>query len=390
MCDTPLDLSAIRAQIDRIDDQLIALLCKRMDCSMAVAAYKQAHGLPVLHPAREAEVLAAVRTKAAAYDTQNAGYAAAAAEVYACIMETSRGLQHDSLHTGDALRRLLADAPRALIPDGQARIVCQGCAGAYSDEAAHALFPAMQDAAFVPEFTDVVRAVTAGEADYGLLPVENSTAGSVHEVYDLLMSQQVAIVGAVSLSVRHCLAALPEADPAALAAAVSHPQALKQCADYLRARGLSCTTYSNTAAAARHVAQVGDPTLCAVCSAHAAKIYGLQIVDENIQSVDGNHTRFVAISRRPVLPPDADKISVVLSIPHQTGALNRTLTRFSKAGLNLTKIESRPAHGGMFEYLFYLDFEGNLHTGGTERLLSALSEELPFFAFLGNYKELQA
>ena len=223
-----MELADIRAEIDRLDDELVALLCRRMDCSLQVAAYKAAHHLPVLNEEREKQVLDGVRRAAARYDQRGAGFPGAAAVVFSTMMDTSRALQHRKLSAGKALRAAIGQAPRRPVTDIPARVACAGCAGAYADEAAGILFPFTKDAdsrpLFVPSFADVVEAVREGRADYGILPVENSSTGSVHENYDLLMQHRLSIVGAAELPVHHCLLTLPGADPRRLKAVYSHHQ----------------------------------------------------------------------------------------------------------------------------------------------------------------------
>ena len=378
-----MELSEIRAEIDRLDEQLAELLCRRMDCSAQVAEYKAAHQLPVLNEEREKAVLRHVRGLG---DRYREGYGDAAALVFSTMMDASRALQHQRLHAGGPLRARLEGAKRSLIPAADARVVCQGVPGAFSDEAAGRLFPGASPR-FVPSFADVFAAVADGSADYGVLPVENSTAGSVNEVYDLVMKHRFSIAAAVEVPVRHCLLALPGAEPAGLTAVYSKQEALAQCAEYISARGLEARQYSNTAAAAEMVSESGDITIAAIASEKAAKLYNLQIINKDIQTAKDNTTRFIAISRELVIPADANKISLIFALPHVTGSLYRALSRFAMAGLNLTKLESRPLRGSSFEYNFYLDFEGSLSHPGTVGLLCALSEELPAFSFLGNYRE---
>ncbi len=378
-----MELSEIRAEIDRIDEQLTALLCRRMDCSGKVADYKAVHHLPVLNEEREREVLRQVRALGDEYHT---GYGDAAALVFSTMMDASRALQHQRLDAGESLRARLAGASRALIPADAARVVCQGVPGAYSHQAAGRLFPGTSPR-FVPAFSDVFAAVAGGTADYGVLPVENSTAGSVNEVYDLVMKHRFSIAAAVEVPVRHCLLALSGAKRERLTAVYSKQEALAQCAEYIDANGLEARQYSNTAAAAEMVAQSGDTTIAAIASEKAAELYGLDILAKNIQTSNNNTTRFIAISRELVIPGNANKISLIFALPHVTGSLYRTLSRFAMAGLNLTKLESRPLRGSGFQYNFYLDFEGSLSHPGTVDLLCALSEEMPAFSFLGNYHE---
>ena len=378
-----MELSEVRKEIDTIDEQLLTLLCRRMDCSLQVADYKTAHGLPILNEQREQQILERVRTVA---EQCGEHYGSAAALVYSTIMDASRSLQHHRMQAGEALRAQLRNAEKELLPPTKARLVCQGTAGAYSHEAADRLFPGAQPR-FVESFADVFASIAKDEADYGILPIENSYAGSVTEVYDLVMNYRFTIAAAAQVAVNHCLVALPGTQSDAVTTVYSHWQALEQCADYLTSRGLQAKEFANTAAAARMVAASGDHTIAAIASEKAAELYGLEILDSTIQTEDTNSTRFIAISRQPVLSPQANKISLIFTLPHVTGSLYRILSRFAMAGLNLTKLESRPTHGGRFEYLFYLDFEGSLRDKSTQDMLCTLSEELPVFTFLGNYTE---
>lgn len=384
------DLKTIREEIDEIDAQLLPLLCRRMDCSLRVAAYKADQGLPVLNEEREKQILDRVRTVCREEGREE--YAEAAALVFASTMDISRALQHRILGAGQELRKTLREAERSLLPPEKARVVCQGCAGAYSDEAAGRMFPLTREAdhrpAFVPTWADVLEAVRSGKADYGVLPVENSSTGSVGEVYDLIMAGGFTIAAAAELPISHCLLGLPGARLEEIQEVCSHPQGLSQCADAIAAHGWKTLPYGNTALAARMVAQAGNPALAAIASRKAGEIYGLDVLDDSIQSVHKNRTRFIAITSRLTLPSDADKISLIFSLPHTTGSLYRVLVRFALAGLNLTKIESRPIRDGGFHYAFYLDFEGAVSNPETQDLLCALSEEMPRFTFLGNYREL--
>ncbi len=370
-------LKPVRDDIDRIDKQLLPLFLERMDCSRRVAEIKEAHGIPVYNAKREQEILDRVR--------KNAGdmgdYAAA---FYAAVMAISRESQHKQLEHDESLLNLVNTASGNLDIEGK-RVRCQGVPGAYSHQAALRFFGMDSDISFCPQFADVFSALDRKEVDFGVVPMENSAAGSVSEVYGLIMKYKFYIVGAVNVFVRHCLCAKKGAD---IKTVISHPQALLQCADYIRSHGHERREFSNTAAAAKFVAESEDNSIAAICSVDAARKYGLEIIEEEIQDSKSNHTRFAVISRDPVLPQDAEKISLCFSIPHTTGSLSRTLERFSRAGLNLTKIESRPIKDSNFEYEFYLDFAGNLHSEGVLSLLSSLTREMNSFSFLGNYSEV--
>lgn len=369
-------LGKLREEIDQIDGQLLPLFLQRMDCSQRVAQVKKEAGIPVFNAAREQAILEKVRERAGAQGD-------AAAAMYRSILSISRAEQHKLLQSGGSLRELEANAARELNTQ-DARVVCQGVTGAFSHKAALSFFGDITPE-FEPTFQQVFEDVAAGKADFGVLPVENSAAGSVTGVYDLILRYRFYIVGAVDVKVEHCLAA--GKGTGTPTAAASHPQALSQCSEYLEAHGLRPMEWSNTAAAARYVAQEAPAGVAAICSREAAEEYGLTILEENIQNEAENTTRFIVISKEAILPEDAGKISLCFSLPHVTGSLSSVLERFALTGLNLTKIESRPLPGKNFEYDFYLDFTGNLHHPATLDLICALHDELPRFSFLGNYSE---
>jgi len=369
-------LARERQEIDRIDKQLLPLFLERMGCVERVGALKQQAGVPVRNAAREQEIIDRVSRQAGEMGPS-------AAALYRAIMAISRAREHGITGEDSALRQLERTAQHQL-PSPVDRVVCQGVRGAYSHQAAEKLF-AGADISFVPEFSQVFAQVSAGAL--GVVPVENSAAGSVTAVYDLILKYRFFIVGAVDIRVDHCLAA---AVPGPVKKVLSHPQALAQCSEFLSAHGLQIQEYSNTAAAAQTVAEQKEPGLAAICSEDAADRYGLAILERGVQNVRNNTTRFVAVSKEPVFPEEAAKISLCFSLPHTTGSLYSVLQRFAAVGLNLTKIESRPIPGRSFEYDFYLDFTGSIHNPETLDLICALNAELPRFSFLGNYRELSA
>lgn len=369
-------LARERQEIDRIDRELLPLFLERMGCTQRVAELKRQVGAPVFQPEREQEILERVSRQAGELG-------ASAAAFYQAVMAISRARQH-GLMGADCPIRQWERAARRELSQPVGRVVCQGVRGAYSHQAARRLFPGTEPE-FVADFTGVFREVSEGAL--GVLPVENSAAGSVTAVYDLILQYRFFIVGAVDVRVEHCLAA---AGPGPVDRVISHPQALAQCSEWITARHIQAEEYSNTAAAAQAVAESREPGLGAICSEEAAKRYGLTVLERSVQNVRNNTTRFVAISREAVLPEDAGKISLCFSLPHTTGSLHNVLQRFALGGLNLTKIESRPIPGRDFEYDFYLDFTGSIHSAETLDLICALYQELPRFSFLGNYNELEA
>lgn len=368
-------LLEIRGEIDAIDAQLLPLFLQRMQCTERVAEIKRGAGIPVLAPQREQEILDRVEKKAGEYGTSARAF-------YSSIMAISRARQHQMLEGAPELRELECTARRSAPPPPA--VVCQGVEGAYSHKAAKTLF-ADAPITFVPEFRQVFAAVDAQPRAVGVVPVENSAAGSVTAVYDLILQYRFYIIGAVGVRVEHCLAT---AGDGPVTRVVSHPQGLSQCSGYIAEHGMEPVEYSNTAAAARYVAEERPAGTAAICSEEAAEKYGLRILERGIQNDKNNTTRFLVISKEPLLPEDATKISLCFSLPHTTGSLYNVLERFAMCGLNLTKIESRPIPGRNFEYDFYLDFTGNFHHPQTLGLICALHDELPRFSFLGNYNEV--
>lgn len=376
-----MGLEPIRQEIDEIDKQLIALFRQRMDCAKQVGEYKKKHGLPVLNTEREGKILDAVEKDGGEY-----GYAARL--LFSNIMELSRALQHDITGSGKEMRTLLENAEYELdtcSPD--IKIACQGIKGANAHEAASRLFP-YSPILFCAGWNDVFQAVQDGSADYGVLPVENSSAGSVSDVYDLILKYRFYIAGALDLKIEHVLCALPQSTLSNITQVWSHPQGLAQCSEYIAQNGLMAVPCSNTAVAAKMVQDEKRLCCAAICSEQAAQEYGLKVLLRSFQNSSENCTRFIVISKKLYIPQSADKISLCFSLPHVTGSLYHVLCRFSCHGLNLTKIESRPMPGKSFEYLFYLDFSGNVRSARVMNLMCALSQELPEFSFLGNYKEM--
>lgn len=375
-----MDLLELRNEIDKLDDELIPLLLKRMDISRQVAEYKVQNGIPILNEQRELEILEDVASKCGEQGE-------VIKTVFSAIMDASRALQHKIIGGGVELRNLISNAKceKNLTANGEP-IACQGVQGAYSGEAAKALFPD-SPIDFHKQFEDVFEAVNQNKARFGIIPVENSTAGSVHESYDLIMKYKFFIVGAYDLRVDHCLCAKPGVKFEDIENVYSHTQALSQCNIFLKNFDFTGITFSNTAAAAKFVSESEKNNIAAICSESAAKKYGLKIIRKGIQNVTNNTTRFIVISKELVIDEDAEKISLIFSAPHRTGSLYRVLGRFSMTGLNLTKLESRPVANGRFDYYFYVDILGSVRDEQTLDLLCALSDELPEFSFLGNYYE---
>ncbi len=366
-----MTLEETRTKIDEIDSKLLPLFEARMDCSREVAEIKKEKGIPILNEAREQAILDKVYEKAHTYKSE-------AKVLYSAIMSISRGLQHELLSSGQELRNVLQNAEEP--PLSASEVAVFGAPGSFSHEASKRLLPGATPL-FYSTFPEIFQAVAEGKAPFGILPVENSSAGSVEQVYDLILKYRFYIVGAETLYIHHCLCGEKGKN---FEKVYSHPQALSQCSELIAEKGLRACPCSSTAEAPLLAKEEGQ---AAICSAEAAEKAGLPILLRDIQNNSNNCTRFIQISRKLYIPQNAEKISLCFSLPHVTGSLNAVLARFAQAGLNLTKIESRPIPGSRFEYDFYLDFSGNVRELHTLNLLCSLSAELPRFSFLGNYTE---
>lgn len=289
--------------------------------------------------------------------------------------------------TAEALRFLRASPlAEALDLPQAASVAVPGVPGSHTQVAAEQFF-ARPRLAYHERFEEVLDAVGGGEADFGVLPVENSTAGAVTQTLDLIAARQFYICRALSNKIEHCFCAHPDTDPARIETVLSHPQALAQCAGYLERRGLRPQAHSNTATAAQLVGKGGRPLGC-ICSRRSAELYGLRVLEQSVQDFDENYTRFVCFGVQNIILPGADTISLALSFPHEPGALAALLVRFAACRLNLHRIVSMPIASRDFLVRFHLDFTGNIRDGRVAALLGAMMDELPYFRYLGNYRDI--
>lgn len=375
-------LNELRKAIEEIDRDLLGLFARRMAVAREVADYKSASGSPVFDPLREEEVVRKALARIGPDD------AIRAETLLRSLMRLSRGVQYEkliSLGLSFDLGSLIDQAPRTM--PALSQIAYQGSPASYAAQAGNRLFPGVPAMA-APTWEEACRLVEGGKADLAVLPLENTTAGTVDDVYDLLLKYDLWIWRSLSLPIQHCLLGLPGSKMEDIRGVVSHPQALSQCSDLIRTRGWSCRESQNTAFAAAEVARLGDSGLAAIASESAATDNNLVVLSREICNSHANQTRFVAVGRNLLITPDADRISLALRLPHQSGALAATLAVFGDRGLNLTKIESRPDLDSPWTYLFYLDFESP-----GERLPQALatllqlSREMPMLRLLGWYHE---
>ncbi len=379
------DLSECRKEIDEIDTQLLSLLERRMRVAENVARYKLANNMKVFDETRERAVLDKIGERSPEDVRMNL------IGTYDAIMNMSKLRQYELKSEYSPMRPIYSAAIEkgdATLPHSYegVKVGAQGVDGAFSAQASRAIFKGAE-LVFYPSWEEIFRALHAGEIAYGVLPVENSTYGSVTDVYRLIMDNDAYITASLRLPVEHCLLAKKGTKIEDITEILSHPQAIGQCSDFLGETGIKATPTTNTAKAAETVAESDDRTIAAIASFDCAALYELEILRRGIQNEKVNTTRFAAISRELILPMGADKISIQFSLAHKEGTLSRILGYFAALGLNLTKIESRPIPSQPFEYRFYLDFNGSMRDPHTFNLICALSDELSDFRFIGNYTE---
>ncbi|MCR5528821.1 MAG: bifunctional chorismate mutase/prephenate dehydratase [Saccharofermentans sp.] len=289
-------------------------------------------------------------------------------------------------HLSEAIKTALENTPSEF--PKSALVACQGVEGAYSQKAADKLF-LNANIMYFRTFDGVFKAVESGLVKYGVLPIENSSYGSVTQVYDLMKSHRFNIVRSVKLQISHKLLSKPGTDPKAIREVFSHEQAIGQCSQFFKDnKDIKVTIVANTAIAAQMVADSDRDDVAAISSQDCCDLYGLQVINDRIQNSDHNYTRFICISKDAEIYPGASKISMMMSIGHTPGSLSDTLARFSALGLNLTKIESRPILGSDFEFMFYLDVEASVYSDAVITLLCQLDQDPAAFTFLGSYSEV--
>ena len=379
-----MNIDEYRNRIDRIDKQLVTLFCERMDTASDIAAWKKEQKRPVFDPERERQKLIEL---ASSVPEELREYTAS---LYSLLFELSRSYQNRLLGTASELTAQIQgaiDETPALFPS-DASVACQGVAGAYSQIACDRLFkrPAIL---YLSSFDAVFSAIESGLCRCGVVPLENSTAGSVNAVYDLMMNHNFRIVRSVRIKVDHCLLVNPGTRREEIREIYSHQQAISQCEKYLQsfpnARVIPC---ENTAVAAKMVAQAGRRDAAALSSHSCGKIYGLSCLESSVQDMDNNFTRFICISKTLEIYPGADRTSLMAVLPHEPGSLYKLLSRFYALGLNLNKLESRPLPNRNFEFMFYFDLETSVYSPQFLQLMGEMPTLCEEFSYLGSYSEV--
>ena len=378
------DIGSIRAEIDGIDRELARLFQRRLEIVGQVAASKLERGAPVSDPARERDILSRV-TAAVGPEYENG-----ARLFFSTLFGISKARQRTMLAGESPLvDRIRAAASKGVRFPNRAVVACAGTEGSYAQEATSLMFP-LPTILYFNGFEPVFEAVEQGLCPYGILPIENSAAGSVSAVYDLMVRHRFHIVRALRLKVDHVLLAARGVKLEDVREIVSHPHALAQCGTFLKAHPkIKATPGVNTAVAAKELAASGRRDQAVIASRTCAELYGLDVVAEGIADAAFNYTRFICISKNLEIYPDAGKFSIMLSLPHRPGALNGLIAKFAAIDVNLTKLESRPIPGMDFEFRFTFDFEAPPTDTAVLALLSELSQDpgIEHFTFLGAYAE---
>ena len=378
-----MKLEEIRKDIDKVDSQIADLFKERMALSLDIAKAKLEGNLPVVNASREKEILHRISNEVG---EPLDGYARI---LFNTLFDLSRSYQNNYLSRvsdiGERIEKALEETPK-LFPK-KAVVACQGVEGSYSQAACEKLFE-VPSTMYFNSFEGVFNAVEKGLCQYGILPIENSSYGSVGTVYDLMRNYNFHIVKSIRVRINHSLLAKPGTKLKDVKEIFSHEQAIGQCGEFLKTlKDVKITICENTARAAKMVAESERDDVAAICSRDCMELYGLESLNNNIQVSDNNYTRFICISKNLEIYPGANKISLMLTLPHRPSSLYHMIAKFAALGVNLTKLESRPVPGSDFEFMFYFDMEASVYSPELVNLLGQLENQPELFVFLGSYSE---
>jgi chorismate mutase/prephenate dehydratase len=375
-----MDIKDLRNRIDCADDALMQAYIERTKLVNDIAEYKKRHNLPILNADREQQVYDRIVAKF------GEEYSRDIYSLYSGIINISK-LRQAAQNRTTSIEELVGLSESKNIGSRKERTVAiQGAEGAFSMIAAKEMFtqPQLQ---YKKSFSEVFEAVSSGQAEFGVVPIENSNAGSVNEVYDLLARYGLYIAKARVQKIEHCLVGIKGAQADSIKNVISHPQALYQCKEYLRKRNITATNRANTALAAEEVSKLQDMSLAAIASEETAALYGLSILEKGVSDERNNNTRFIAITKDNLAVPTANKISLVVTLAHKEGSLAQLLNIIASYRVNLTKLESRPISGSNFEFMFYFDIEGNIKDRVVQDMLFDIYEYCEKVLYLGGYTE---
>lgn len=374
-----VDLAESRKKIDEIDRQIIRLFEERMDVANDVAAYKRSTGKKVYDPKRENEKILALRGMAS-----NSFNEAAVEDLFRQIMSISRKYQYQKL--GPTTMTIPFRQVEKLDVNEDTRVVYFGERGAFTEQAMTEYFGEHITSFNKTTFKDVMETVADGEALFGVLPIENTSTGSISDIYDLMVDYDITIIAEHVVKVEQALLGIAGAAIEDLETVYSHPQGLLQCAHFFEEHsGIRGVEFDSTAAAAKKVSEDGNRTQGAIASVRAAKEFGLEVLQERINQHSQNFTRFIIISNQKICLQNANKISLSFEVKHEAGSLYNMLANFYYNNLNLTKIESRPTHKGSWEYRFFVDVEGNLQDSSVSNAMASIGEFASNLKILGNF-----
>lgn len=379
-----MDIQDLRKEIDNIDDQMVRLFCQRMEVASQIAAYKKERNLPIYVPSREQEKLKDVGKKA------GPGMDNYTRVLYSILFELSRSYQSKQNAVETQLYQTInhsIEATPNLFPQSPT-VACQGVEGAFSQIACEKMFknPYIM---YFKNFHSVFSAIEQGLCQYGILPIENSTAGSVKKVYDLMIDRKFSIVRTYRLKIDHNLLAKPGTKLSDVREIYSHEQAINQCSDFLKSLpGVKIIPVENTAVAACMVSQSERSDVAALSSKACEELYGLDCLASSVQDRGNNRTRFICISRNLEIYPGADRTSIMMVLPHKPGSLYKVLARLYVLGINVLKLESRPIPDRDFEFMFYFDLETSIYSEEFTQLMCELDQLCEEFTYLGSYTEV--
>lgn len=384
-----MNLSECRNEIDKIDKELVELFEKRMNVAINVAKYKIENNIPIFNGAREAEVIEKNINR-----LNNKEYSKLTEKFFTHLMELSRSLQADIIDKNNKKNNNIIGLIEENISTNEnkrdlknIKIGYQGVKGSFSEEAMIKYFGENHTTTDYEEFEDVFVALKNNEIDYGILPIENSSTGAITTVYDLLVQYGLYIVGEECIKIDQNLIGVKGSKLEDIKEIYSHPQGFEQSSEFLsKQNNLKLIPFHNTAISAKYISEINDKSKAAIASLRAAKIYGLDVIQKEINDKDNNHTKFVIVGRKLESSKECNKITVVFSLDDKAGTLYNLLRHFAENNINMIKIESRPSKNEPWQYLLYVDFEGNIENEGVKKAIKLIEEKSEYFKLIGCYE----
>lgn len=383
-----MNLSECRNEIDKIDKELVELFEKRMNVAINVAKYKIENNIPIFNGAREAEVIEKNINR-----LNNKEYSRLTEKFFTHLMELSRSLQADIIYGNNKNSRIIDSIEENISTNESKRdlenikIGYQGVRGSFSEEAMIKYFGENHTTTDYEEFEDVFLALKNNEIDYGILPIENSSTGAITTVYDLLVKYGLYIVGEECIKIDQNLIGVKGSKLEDIKEIYSHPQGFEQSSEFLsKQNNVNLIPFHNTAISAKYISELNDKSKAAIASLRAAKIYGLDVIQKEINDKDNNHTKFIIVGRKLEASKECNKITVVFSLDDKSGTLYNLLRHFAENNINMIKIESRPSKNEPWQYLLYVDFEGNVENEDVKKAIKLIEEKSEYFKLLGCYE----